>query len=400
MKNLKNKQIIQRLVFTIAAACGGLPFSGCANNTPQYISHREPMPVLATSKVDVPPAQPVKENETRDLFIRHKELKIRRKAPTNETGSLTDLSDPRAYLFGFERPMEVGTYLDVKIGSNRSDAPAPSAAEAAKPKEVDEESLVKALPNLEAGGKDKPVLVKNIKMQIIERFDNGDVLVMYRRSSVQAGQAAEILVTARLPVAALSRPEQVSTTDLAEIDWRQSAVGEVVERKSVNWEDEYSLRISGFDETKSKVASSLEEKREQLKVVRDKLENELKAFNGERKSMTTERSGLLEDKAKDNAKIEDLSSENRDLKQKVVDLGPKDPESGNDAALVNEKDSKVDKKTAVKDAKSADKNADKQGGKAAPKTAEKKADKKAAPEKKKETKKSDAKPAKPKAAKG
>ena len=376
-------------------------FVGCSTTDPRYISHREPTPVVATTKIDVPPPPAVEPTESRDLFIRSKELKVRRKAPINDTGSLTDLNDPRAYLFGFERPIDVGTYLDIKIGSNRTDAPAAGAdAAAAKNKEVDEASLLKALPNLDAAPKDKPVLVKNIKMQILERFDNGDVLVMYRRRSVQEGQGAEILVTARLSAAALSRPEQVSTNDLADIDWRQSSMGEVVERKSVNWEDEYSLRISGFDETKSKLAAGLEEKREQLKIVRDKLENELKAFDGERKIMTTERAGLLDAKAKDNAKIEDLNTENAGLKQKVEDLSPKDPPKDADLVDSKAKDAKSDSKEKPEDAKAADPKADKKTAKTAAKKPDAKADKKAEPEKKKETKKADAKPAKPKAAKG
>ena len=318
------------------------------------------------------------------------------------------MNDPRAYLFGFERPIEVGTYLEVKIGSNRTDPPAAGAADSAsaKSKEVDEASLIKALPNLEAGAKDKPVLVKTIKMQILERFDNGDVLVMYRRRSMQQGQAAEILVTARLSAAALSRAEQVSTTDLADIDWHQSALGELVERKSTNWEDEYSLRISGFDETKSKVAAGLDEKREQLKVVRDKLENELKAFDGQRRIMTTERANLLDEKAKDTAKIEGLNTENSDLKKQVEDLTPKDPAPEKTTAVTSEGDAKATKAEA-KGTKAADPKADKKAAKAPDKTAKTSAkpdastaDKKAAPDKKKETKKAEAKPAKPKAAKG
>jgi hypothetical protein len=373
--------------------------SGCQTHEAQYISRREPAPVVASSsKVPAPLPEPAQPEPQRELFTRNKELKIRRKASINETGSLTDLNDPRAYLFGFERPIEVGTFLDVKIGSNRADAPASAPTDGSPQvkvdtKSVDEGSLIKALPNLEPGGTNKPVLVKNIKMQILERFDNGDVLVMYRRRSMQEGQGAEILVTARLPASALSRPEQVSTTDLADIDWHQSADGEVVERKSVNWEDEYSLRISGFDETKSKIAAGLEEKREQLKSVRDKLENELKAFDGERKLMTTERAGLLEKKAQDTAKIEDLNKQNAELKKEVDDLKPKDE------ADLTAADPKADPKaTAQADPKknaSAAKAVDPKADAKSPKKAETKA-----PEKPKDTKKAAAKPAAANAAKG
>ena len=377
-------------------------FASCQAVKIKEISHRDPMPVFATSAVPVPAPEPVAPKDTSALFVRSKELKLRKKSPVNETGSLTDLNDPRAYLFGFERPIEVGTFLEVKIGSNRTDTPAAGAADSASAKnnEVDEASLIKALPNLEAGSKDKPVLVKNIKMQILERFDNGDVLVMYRRRSMQEGQAAEILVTARLSAAALSRPEQVSTSDLADVDWHQSAVGEMVERKSTNWEDEYSLRISGFDEAKSKVAAGLEEKREKLKEVRDKLETELKAFDGQRKVMTTERSTLLDEKAKDTAKIDGLNEENSDLKKQVEDLTPKELALEDSAAVAPAAKAKSAAKGDAKGAKAADPKADKKAAKAPDKAAKAPADKNAAADKKKETKKAEAKPAKPKAAKG
>ena len=300
------------------------------------------------------------------------DLKIRRKAPVNETGSLTDLNDPRSYLFGFERPIEVGSYIDVKVASNRSDA-APNAADAgAEPKSevkgADEATLLKALPNLDPGGKNKPVLVKNIKMQILERFDNGDALVMYRRRSLREGQGAEVVVTARLPAEALSRPDQVSTNDLAEVDWRESASGDVVERKSANWEDEYSLRLSGFDETKSKEAVGLDEKREQLKAARDKLENEMKGFSSERQKMTKERAALLDDKSKDNAKISDLEKQNTELQKKVDDLSPKDEAPGDADKAAAEKAAGAD---PAKDSKKDPKAAEKPAGKPASQSAAK-----------------------------
>ena len=317
--------------------------SNCQTSGPQFISRRDPAPVVATQKVEATVAEPIQEEKPKDLFVRQKELKIRRKAPINETGSLTDLNDPRAYLFGFERPIEAGQYIDVKMASNRTEpSPAgesskgaqttPGGESKSETKPVDESTLLKALPNLEPAGKNKPVLVKNIKMQILERFDNGDALVMYRRRSIREGQGAEVVVTARLSAESLSRPDQVTTQDLADVDWRESADGEVVERKSANWEDEYSLRLSGFDEMKSKDALGLEEKREMLKSARDKLENEMKSFSQERMKMTKERASLLDEKAKDQTKISELEQQRGELQKKVEDLSPKDEAPSSDSA--------------------------------------------------------------------
>ena len=375
---------------------------GCQTNTPHYISQRTPTPVVEAIKN---PSEP-KPEKPLDLFVRQKDVKIRRKAPVNETGSLTDLNDPRAYLFGFERPIEVGMFLDVKIASNRADQKGESNAASAEPggatptdskdaKGVDEESLLKSLPNLEPGGKNKPVLLKSVKMQILERFDNGDVLVMYRRRSIREGQGAAVDVTARVPAEALARVDNITTQDLADVDWRESFNGDAVERKSANWEDEYSLRLSGFDETKSKDAIGLDEKREQLKNVRDKLENEMKGFSGERQKFSKERSDLLEEKAKDSSKITELEEQNAELQKKVDDLSPKaEAKLTDDATKPGEAKSGGSQKgqPASKDAKAADKAETKSGGKVADKSADKPAAKADAP-KKAEAKKDEAKPA-------
>jgi hypothetical protein len=309
--------------------------SSCITGTPRYISQREPAAQAAPPEV-ISKSEP-KSDKPLDLFVRQKDVKIRRKAPANETGSLTDLNDPRAYLFGFERPVEVGMFVDVKVASNRSEpsgGPTDGGAAGSKPeeagakdpaaKEVAVESLLKSLPNLEPGPDNKPILLKSIKMQVLERFDNGDVLVMHRRRSIREGQGADVTVTARVPAEALARVDNISTLDLADVDWRESFNGDVAERKSANWEDEYSLRLSGFDETKSKDALGLEEKRTQLKSVRDKLENEMKGFAGERSRLSSERAKLLENKAQDSAKISELEKQNADLQKKVDELTPKE----------------------------------------------------------------------------
>jgi hypothetical protein len=330
----------------------------CMTGTPHYISQRDPMPAVAPVQ-EISAVEP-KEQKPLDLFVRQKDVKIRRKAPSNETGSLTDLNDPRAYLFGFERPVEVGMFVDVKIASNRSDGQAGGAesgatdkpgAPAQESKDVAAEALLKALPSLDPAPQNKPILLKSIKMQVLERFENGDVLVMHRRRSIREGQGADVTVTSRLPAEALARLDNISTSDLADVDWRESFNGEVAERKSANWEDEYSLRLSGFDETKSKDALGIDEKREQLKSARDKLESEMKGFVGERSRMSAERSKLLEEKAKDDKKIDELEKRNSELEKKLEDMKPKEPTklTGDEA----KKDSKKSDSTKT-DAKAKD----------------------------------------------
>jgi hypothetical protein len=391
----------------ILTAVGSLALS-CQTNGPHYISKRDPGPGTAPVKVETPPPAAEPEESPKEVFVRSKELKIRQKAPVNTTGSLTDLNDPRAYLFGFERPVEVGQFIDVKVASNRAEnEPAQKAADTgaeggagaddkSKVKPAEESALVKALPNLDPAGKNKPVLVKNIKMQILERYPNGDALVMYKRRSLRDGQAAEINVTARLSAEAMTRPDAVSTLDLADIDWRESFEGDIAERRSANWEDEYSLRISGFDETRSKDALALEEKREMLKSARDKLEAEMKTLGQERSKMTKERSSLLDEKAKDRAKIAELEQQAKDLQNKVDDLSPKDEAPEGDKPEDSAGDKKADKLAGEKEDGADKKKADKPDAgaqKAGSKKDDKKDDKKDA-KPKAEPKKAAAKPKK------
>jgi hypothetical protein len=263
----------------------------------------------------------------------------------------------------------VGAFIDVKVASNRSESKtgskAPAVAEAANDpasaktpadpaaeKSDDSKNILKSLPSLEPID-NHAALMTSMKMQIMERFDNGDVLVMHRRRSMRDGQASEIIVTSRLPAVSLSKQDQVSTNDLVDVDWKESFDGEVAERKSANWEDEYTLRLSGFEETKSKRAMAVEEKREQLKSARDKLEKDMKLHIADRDQMTKERATLLEDKSKSTQKISELEAANNDLRKK---LGEESPEIADNKDDAKKTDKKVDAKQA--DKKSGDKKTD------------------------------------------
>lgn len=350
---------------------------GCEMSGQKYISRREPNPVVANTKVAAPNVEPVKESKPSDLYTRNKEVKIRRRSPINETGSLTDLNDPRAYLFGFERPLDIGSFVDIKVVSNRAEAKSDNKvteqkaadtkdSQTGKPDEA--ANLLKSLPNLEPADGNYAGLIKNIKMQVIEKLPNGDVLVMHRRRSLRDGQASEINVTARMPALALARVDNLSTVDLADIDWRESSNGEIAERKSANWEDEYTARLSGFEESRSKQAMAIEEKREQVKSARSNLEKEMKAFMSDRDKMTKERASLLETKAKDDEKIAELESRNQELQRQVDESANKDDSGADD---VKNNDSKSEKKDAAKtDKKETNKGAQTKSGK----TADKKAD--------------------------
>ena len=273
-----------------------------------------------------------------DLYTRRNDVQIKPIAHGNETGSLGGIDDPRNYLLGGDAPVVIGSFLDIKVTSNRADAlksPGDANADAAKsgdganaagkdnksPDQMEQE-LIKELPNLEPGSKDHPVLLKTFKMQVMHQYENGDVLVMYKRRSVRGDQAGEIIVKGRVPYAALQRRDQLTTTDLADIDWRESNEGELGERRSANWEDEYTLRMSGFDEARSKPALAIEEQRRQLKEIRSKLGNQIKSFAQERQTVAKERSDLAEQKKQYDEKLSELEKKVADQEKEIESLKP------------------------------------------------------------------------------
>lgn len=310
-------------------------------------------------------SRPIEEAEPpQDLYTRKKELVIKPTRRTNSTGSLSSVQDPRSYLFGSDLPIAIGQYLNVKTTSNRLEKAKEASPSASSDKNADksaeqvEQELLKALPNLDQAseGKDKASIIKSFKMEVLDVLENGDAVVMYHRKSLRGAQAADLSFKARIPQAALVDRENLSTTDLVGVAYRESIDGEIVERESANWEDEYTLRISGFDEAKSKSAVALEENRRQIKDARDKLATQIKAFGTEKQTVAKERAKLAEKEKADTAKITELETKVKEQEEKIASLTPKEEEKSEDAALTDDKnadakktgDKKADKKPAAK----------------------------------------------------
>jgi hypothetical protein len=236
-----------------------------------------------------------------ELFTRTGNPEIRKVQNPDNNGSLYDLEDERNNLFTKDTKDQVGDYIEVAVVSNRADPAKPAdpkaqdpaaAGGAAAPKGDDlADTLIKALPNLDPG-KNSPVLIKKFKMRITKRLPNGDVKASLYRESKNGEEVHAIQVNAVVPGELLRARKDITTNDLADVEWNESNEGILMQRQSVNWEDEYTLRLSGFDEAKSKGAQELDEKRKQLGDVRDQLENRIKSFSNERKQLSKDRDDL------------------------------------------------------------------------------------------------------------
>lgn len=292
-----------------------------------------------------------------DVYTKQKVLSIKPIKKSNTNGSLTALDDPRSYLMASTAPLIVGSFLDIKTVTNADAAKMAPAKDAAPAKSTQtamqvENELLKTLPTLDPAKDDleKPSVVPGFKAEVLEVLENGDAIVGYHRRSVRGDQASDFLVKARVPQSSLLDKDNLTTANLADVEFRESREGEISERHSSRWEDEYTLRMSGFDEARSKSAVALEDQRRQLKETRDKLATQIKAFSTERQTVAKERTDYMNKKKEDAQKVADLEVKVKEQTEEIEKLKPKEEEkSEEDAKLAddpNNKDAKA-KKPAI-----------------------------------------------------
>ncbi len=280
-----------------------------------------------------------------ELFVRQKNIAIKNTDKPNETGSLFNPDDERNYLFASQGPLNVGRFLKINIASNRGDKkkekdkPKADAKDPKKDENVDaiEKELLSGLPDLTPGKKDSPSLQASFKMRIVHRFENGDVLArMVRRSNngdtdEGATEGAEISAEARIPYDRLASGEELTTDDLLDVKFRESSQGELAERTSSGWEDEYSLRLSGFNEARSKIAMDLKDQQQKLEDGTTKLTDKIKTFGAERRQLAKDREDLVQKKVESEAKVKDMESKVeeqqetiKDQEEQIKDLKPEE----------------------------------------------------------------------------
>ena len=251
-----------------------------------------------------------------ELWVRNKDIKVEPRRDVDDSGSLFDVDDERNHLFQAKVPT-VGSWLQIDVASNRVDSK-PASPEAPATTAPDDE-LLRALPSLEPASKD-PAPLKNFKVRIIHMLKNGDALVQYQRRSTREDDASDITVTGRIPWARLVSNDALTTNDISDVKWQESRSGEFVERRSVNWEDEYTMRMSGFDEAKSKAALDLEEKRKQLLGIREKLDTRIRTLADERSSMVKQRDELVAKQKSDADKLTELQKTVEEQKREIQRL--------------------------------------------------------------------------------
>ncbi len=250
------------------------------------------------------------------LYVKHKTIQVAPKEQHNDTGSLFKIDDQRNYLFASKAPFSVDQYVDIKVVSSQSEnadagkgkgdekkADLPDSGDAAV------KEMLAALPELDPGdGEDVPKLLKQLKMKIAHVYENGDALAVYKRNSMQDTEGREVNVRARIPYSSLISGNPLTTKDLVDVHWTDTLDGRLTERHSSSWQDEYSLRMSGFSEAKSVFAKRLDDKRQQLEGVKTRLQNQLVSLGKERQKMAKEREEIYKKKVESETKVTELQT--------------------------------------------------------------------------------------------
>ena len=270
--------------------------------------------------------------EPQELFTRKKELTIAPQMKKNESGSLMDYRDSKNHFFSAHQELNIGDFITIQVLSNRIDqAPTTPVGDdkknvAAAPvtgADPTETAILNSFPNLEPGPTKKPELLKTMQAQIVGIEDNGDLMVEYKRQSIQDEYANQLLVRAALKKSEINPGNDITTRNLRNVQWDETRDGSVIERRSLQWEDEYTLRLSQFDEAKSRSAVALENQKQQLKEIKSKLDTRLRTMSTERQKVALQREELNR-KAKENE--EKIQKMHHDLERKTKELNERNKE--------------------------------------------------------------------------
>ncbi len=276
-------------------------------------------------------SRPIKseDDDEYDVLVRRKGVIIEPSDEKSTTGSLMNTQDPRNNLFLSQEPINVGDWLDVNVVFNRKQSEAnqegegEGAAQAGEEANQDSEiaDIIAMLPNLDPADPTLALLT-SVKMRVTQVHPNGDVTVSLRRSSRNETTSYDFISTARIPYKNLSTGKALTTQDLTDVTWFENDEGYVSEKYSSIWEDEYSLRLSGFKETKSKYALELEKKEKDLKQARKVLESRVKNFAEEKKQFRKKQEKLAlaqaeEAKAKEQNKTDESNKDQEKEAKKI-----------------------------------------------------------------------------------
>lgn len=304
MKTLFQRKWLRLLAIVIAFAVSACQYGQSVNSRPIE-------PVMLPRPVEHGPG--ADQTPKQDLFTRQR-LPVIRQIPVDPdaTGSLFPVDDPRTNLI-VANPLRAGMILPVRVVANRSgglDSPANKSAGGKGSKSggaADDTSkdLMAGLPALEAAESGATPL-QTIRLRIETILPGGDGLASIARQSTRQDEHREIYARVRIPAEKMVSGSDLSTADLVDVVWAEYDGVQTTRRESTAWEDEYSLRLSGFEELKSREAKAVIDQQKALGVEREKLSAETSKIADERAASARQRDELMEKLRTAEAKINEL----------------------------------------------------------------------------------------------
>jgi hypothetical protein len=256
-----------------------------------------------------------KSESSPEIYVKRENLAVVPKETQNFTGSLLSLKRAENSLFMEPARGAVGETLDIQVQVNRSEGAATpnpaAAAPAGAPGKGPQDELIAALPKLEPEDK-TPKVPSVIKMRVLRKLENGDVIVEATRASKNEWDANSIRAVSRIPRQRLASNQPLSTLDLVDVDWYEQQGANTIERESSGWEDEYTLRWAGFEEARSKTAIELENKRKDLQKVKDRLQDRIVNMSKERGQIAQERDRVRKLREEAEQKLNELNKKVED----------------------------------------------------------------------------------------
>lgn len=319
------------VIIAVAVAMG---LSGCLAAKPRLAPLAAP---LAKKTGDAAPGP----GKAEELYVRQQVVA----APVDEAraydGSLFSEEDHRGHLITMQLPPARGKFIKVltrlrgRLEADRlqsKDSPEAAApvkadgGDAEKAKlDADIEEALAALPDMTEEQKQDLRFLESLTFEVIDVNRRGDARVRFARASDNAEDYRHQSVEAVIPSESFVGVEPLTTDQLRNVRFLQISDSSRIERSSVEWQDEYLVRISGFSEVKSIAAKALDQKRDQLLKARADVEAKLRQVGQERLKFAAERQQYVEAQSKDRAKIGNLEQAVKDKDEQIKDLTP-DPE--------------------------------------------------------------------------
>ena len=261
--------------------------------------------------------------QAQNLYQKESKLKIEKIESFEIPGSLYKINRPENNFFQTLKLPKIGKYITVVVDVDRAEDEVKSQEGDDKKTdtmsgEEDFKTLLESFPNLVSKDQFNSEPIKTFKLLIIDRNKKGDFLGVYKRASKSEKVLKDIRITALIPYSKLmASPNKIRTSDLVDIRFLQRDGLKIKNRNSSGWEDEYTLLMSNFSESKSKMLEIIGRRKSDLERIRKRMIKKSVEIAKKRRSYIRERDKEKERLKKEAEKAQELNIQMDNLRKKI-----------------------------------------------------------------------------------